>query len=98
PPPAPPPPSPPPPICPAVRRTPTRREPPPLLSGRARFMGDLRLPDLLTVAFARSPHAHARLLDIDVRAALAMPGVEAIVTGAELATTTRPMRAELSGD
>ena len=60
-------------------------------------MGDLRLPDLLTVAFARSPHAHARLLDIDVRAALAMPGVEAIVTGEELATTTRPMRAELSG-
>ena len=75
-----------------------RQEDPTLLSGRARFMGDLRLPGLLTVAFVRSPHAHARLLGIDVSAALAMPGVEAIVTGEDLATTTRPIRALLSAE
>src|SRR5712692_1425168 len=74
-----------------------RREDPPLLMGRARFMGDLRLSGLLAVAFLRSPHAHARILEIDVREARAMPGVEAIVTGAELATTTRPVRAVLVG-
>lgn len=77
----------------SVRRT----EDPPLLMGRARFMGDLRLPGLLAVKFLRSPHAHARITDIDVRAALALPGVEAIVTGADLAATTRPIRAAMSG-
>ncbi|HMH53550.1 MAG TPA: xanthine dehydrogenase family protein molybdopterin-binding subunit [Candidatus Acidoferrum sp.] len=75
-----------------------RREDPALLMGRARFMGDLELPGLLTVAFLRSPHAHARIVEIDVREARALAGVEAIVTGQELAATTRPIRAELSGD
>ena len=74
----------------------TRREDPPLLMGRARFMGDLRLSGLLAVAFLRSPHAHARIVEIDVRDALAIPGVEAIVTGADLAATTRPVRAVLA--
>jgi aerobic carbon-monoxide dehydrogenase large subunit len=73
-----------------------RQEDPPLLMGRARFIGDLRLPGLLAVKFLRSPHAHARLVDIDVRKALAMPGVKAIVTGVDLATTTRPIRATMS--
>ena len=74
-----------------------RQEDPPLLMGRARFIGDLRLPGLLAVKFLRSPHAHARLVDIDVRGARAMPGVEAIVSGADLAATTRPIRAATSG-
>jgi aerobic carbon-monoxide dehydrogenase large subunit len=75
-----------------------RREDPPLLRGQARFMGDLRLPGLLAVAFLRSPHAHARILDIDVGEARALPGVQAVVTGADLATTTRPIRAELRAE
>lgn len=74
-----------------------RTEDPPLLMGRAHFIGDLRVPGLLAVKFLRSPHAHARLLAIDGRAALALPGVEAIVTGADLAATTRPIRAAMSG-
>ena len=74
-----------------------RREDPPLLMGRAHFMGDLRLPGLLAVKFLRSLHAHARLVAIDVRRALALPGVEAVVTGADLASTTRPIRAAMSG-
>jgi carbon-monoxide dehydrogenase large subunit len=74
-----------------------RTEDPPLLMGRAHFIGDLRLPGLLAVKFLRSPHAHARLLEIDVRVALALPGVEAVITGRDLAATTRPIRAVMSG-
>jgi len=74
-----------------------RQEDPPLLMGRARFIADLRLPGLLAVTFLRSPHAHARLGEIDVRHARAMPGVEAVVSGGDLAATTRSIRATMSG-
>ena len=74
-----------------------RTEDPPLLMGRAHFIGDLRLPGLLAVKFLRSPHAHARLVAVDVRAALAVPGVETVVTGRDLASTTRAIRAVMSG-
>src|SRR5262245_25939603 len=70
---------------------------PPLLMGRAHFIGDLKLPGLLAVKFLRSPHAHARVVDVDARRGRAMPGVEAVVTGADLAATTRPIRAVMSG-
>src|SRR5262245_29014309 len=80
-----------------VGRSIKRTEDPPLLMGRAHFIGDLRLPGLLSVVFLRSPHAHARIVAIDVSAALALPGVEAIVTGTDLAGATRPIRAAMSG-
>ncbi|HEX9821562.1 MAG TPA: xanthine dehydrogenase family protein molybdopterin-binding subunit [Methylomirabilota bacterium] len=80
-----------------VSRSVKRTEDPPLLMGRAHFIGDLRLPGLLAVAFLRSPHAHARIGGIDAGGALAMPGVEAVVTGADLAPTTKPVRAVMSG-
>ena len=75
-----------------------RREDPSLLTGRACFMGDLVPAGLLTVAFLRSPHARARIVDIDLRDARSLTGVETVVTGQDLATTTRPIRAELAGD
>jgi carbon-monoxide dehydrogenase large subunit len=68
-----------------------RREDPPLLRGQARFLDDVRLPGVLTVAFVRSPHAHARIVSIDLTAALAMPGVEAAMTGAEAARLSRSL-------
>jgi aerobic carbon-monoxide dehydrogenase large subunit len=80
-----------------VSRSVKRTEDPPLLMGRAHFIGDIALPGLRAVAFLRSPHAHARIVAIDVSAALRMPGVDAVVTGADLATTTRPIRAAMSG-
>jgi aerobic carbon-monoxide dehydrogenase large subunit len=80
-----------------VSRSVKRTEDPPLLMGRAHFIGDLRLPGLLAVKFLRSPHAHARVLRVDVRAALEMPGVEAVVTGRDLASSTKPIRAVMSG-
>jgi carbon-monoxide dehydrogenase large subunit len=74
-----------------------RREDAPLLTGRAHFIGDLRLPGLLAVKFLRTEHAHARIVAIDARRALTLPGVVAVLTGADLAATTRPIRAAMSG-
>jgi carbon-monoxide dehydrogenase large subunit len=74
-----------------------RTEDSPLLMGRAHFIGDLRLPGLLAVKFLRSPHAHARLVAVDAREAQAMPGVQAVVTGRDLASSTRAIRAVMSG-
>ena len=82
---------------PYVSRSIERTEDPPLLMGRAHFMADLKMAGVLAVKFLRSPHAHARLVDVDVRAALAMPGVEAALTGADLAAVTRPICAVMSG-
>ncbi|MBI4627998.1 MAG: hypothetical protein HY729_04755, partial [Candidatus Rokubacteria bacterium] len=48
-----------------VRRT----EDPRLITGAARYVGDLTLPGLRHVAFVRSPHAHARIRTIETRAA-----------------------------
>ncbi len=56
-----------------------------LLAGRGVFTDDLKLPRMTHVAFVRSPHAHARILSVDAKAASAMPGVVAVVTGEELA-------------
>jgi len=56
-----------------------------LLAGRGVFTDDLRLPRMLHVAFLRSPHAHARIVSLDARAALAISGVARVVTGDELA-------------
>jgi len=54
------------------------------VTGNARYSADVRLPSLLYGAVLRSPHAHARIKSIDVSKALALPGVKAAVTGAEM--------------
>src|SRR5687768_2906673 len=61
-----------------------RREDAGLLLGKGRFIDDVRLPGMLEAAFVRSPHAHASLERIDKTAALAVPGVHAIFTLADL--------------
>ncbi len=72
-----------------------RVEDPALLTGRARFVDDVKLPGMLHAAFVRSPLAHARVGAIDVTAARAMPGVHAVLTAADLpgrlATEPLPM-------
>ncbi|MBM3488311.1 MAG: xanthine dehydrogenase family protein [Alphaproteobacteria bacterium] len=67
-------------------RTESRR----LLRGRGRYIGDIRLPRMLHLAFVRSPYAHARIGAIDAAAALAMPGVVRVVTGRDLVPVTTP--------
>ena len=61
-----------------------RKEDPRLLMGRGKFAADFRLPGLLQAAVLRSPHAHAKLGPIHTKAALALPGVVAVVTAEDL--------------
>lgn len=53
-------------------------------TGRAIYADDLVLPRMAHAKILRSPHAHARILAIDVSEAEAMPGVFATVVGAEM--------------
>ncbi len=55
-----------------------------LLTGHGRFVDDLPFPHALHAYVLRSPHAHARILSMDVEAARAVPGVEAVYTAADL--------------
>ena len=54
------------------------------VTGRARYGADVDLPGLLHGKVLRSPHPHARINSIDPKRALALPGVKAVVTSAEL--------------
>lgn len=59
------------------------------LTGGAQYIADLYRPNMLHGALLQSPHAHARILGYDLRAALALPGVRAIVTGDDVQETWR---------
>ena len=54
------------------------------VTGRAQYSADIQLPGLLHGKVLRSPHAHARIKSIDATRALALPGVKAVVTSADL--------------
>ena len=54
------------------------------VTGRAQYGADVSFRDQLWGAVLRSPHAHAKIKSIDTSAALAMPGVKAIITGADM--------------
>jgi len=63
-----------------------RKEDHRFITGHGRYTADLHRPGETHAFFVRSPHAHARIKKIDVAAAAAMPGVLAVLTGAELAS------------
>ena len=50
------------------------------VTGRAKFGADMTASGMLVGLVLRSPHAHARIVSIDAKAALALPGVKAVVT------------------
>jgi aerobic carbon-monoxide dehydrogenase large subunit len=60
------------------------------VQGRGRFIADVHLPGERHVAVLRSPVAHARIRAIDVSAAAAVPGVDLVVTGADVVADTEP--------
>jgi carbon-monoxide dehydrogenase large subunit len=60
-----------------------RKEDAELLTGQGRFSDDINLPGQAYAVMVRSPHAHARIRGIDVSAAMAVPGVIAVLTGAD---------------
>jgi carbon-monoxide dehydrogenase large subunit len=61
-----------------------RLEDPALLTGRGRFVDDMKLPGALHACFVRSPHAHAKIRAIDTAAARTTPGVHAVLTADDL--------------
>src|SRR5579872_5006368 len=64
----------------AVRRVEDQR----FLSGRGRYVDDIRLPAECHGVTVLSPHAHARIKGVDVSKAKAAPGVLAVLTGADV--------------
>ncbi|WP_024576484.1 MULTISPECIES: xanthine dehydrogenase family protein molybdopterin-binding subunit [unclassified Afipia] len=67
-----------------------------LMRGRGQYVSDMSLPRMAHAVFLRSPYAHAKILKIDATEAKAMPGVIAVVTGAELAKVISPWVGVLS--
>src|SRR5216117_4060308 len=61
-----------------------RREDPRFITGRGRYVDDLKLPGMTYAAFVRSPHAHTRIRKIDTAAATRHPGVVAVFTGKDM--------------
>jgi carbon-monoxide dehydrogenase large subunit len=61
-----------------------------LVQGRGLFTADVQRPGQCWVALVRSPHAHAKVGEIRTAAALAVPGVVAVVTGTEIAEDSKP--------
>ena len=62
-----------------------RIEDPPLVAGRGRFAGDIDFPGQIHMRIVRSPHAHAEVGAVDAAAALAMEGVHAVWSNADVA-------------
>ena len=72
-----------------------RREDARLLTGRGTFVDDLPMPGVAHAAMVRSPYAHARGRGVDTAAALALPGVLAVVTAADVADIQKPWPARM---
>ncbi|MDA9522266.1 carbon monoxide dehydrogenase [Bradyrhizobium sp. CCBAU 11434] len=61
-----------------------RKEDKRFITGKGRYVDDIKLLGMTHAHFIRSPHAHAKVKKIDSSAALKMPGVVAVLTGQEL--------------
>jgi len=62
-----------------------RKEDQRFITGKGRYVDDINRPNQLYASIVRSPFAHARIKGIDASAALAQPGVVAVLTGADMA-------------
>ena len=70
-----------------------RLEDPRFLAGAGRYTADIKLANMAHVAFRRSDHAHARIVEINADAARALPGVIGVYTAADLHDLVTPPRA-----
>jgi len=61
-----------------------RIDAPSKVSGALKYAGDMVMPHMLHLQVLRSPHAHARIVAIDTSRAEAMPGVEGVITSADV--------------
>jgi CO/xanthine dehydrogenase Mo-binding subunit len=62
-----------------------RKDGPAKVTGKAKFAYDVALPGMLHAKSVRSPLPYARIVKIDISKALALPGVHAVLTGADIA-------------
>ena len=75
-----------------------RKEDGRFIRGKGNYVDDVRLPGMLHSAILRSPLAHAKINSIDVSAALELPGVHAVITGADLDAQGLAWMPTLAGD
>lgn len=68
-----------------------RKEDPKLITGNGTYVDDITLPGMLHAAVLRSPHPHAKIVNINVEEALAFPGVIKIYTGKDLEGKIKPV-------
>jgi carbon-monoxide dehydrogenase large subunit len=62
----------------------TRKEDRRFITGKGRYVDDVKVYGATHAHFVRSPHAHARIKSVDIAAAAKMPGVVAVLTGREI--------------
>ncbi len=75
-----------------------RKEDPRFVRGKGNYLDDIVLPGMLHGAILRAPMAHAKLVSIDTSAALAHPGVHAVITGQDLVGLNLAWAPTLSAD
>ena len=66
--------------------------------GKGNYVDDVKLPGMLFGDFVRSPYAHARIKSINAEAALAVPGVKAVLSAEELKPVNLAWMPTLAGD
>src|SRR5690242_10312174 len=75
-----------------VLGTPVKRvEDPKFITGKGRYLDDVKLPGMTHLAILRSPYAHAKIRSIDTSAAKAAPGVVGVIVGADIPWNPLPM-------
>ena len=74
-----------------------RKEDRKFVTGEGRYVDDLKLPGMLHAVFVRSPFGHAKINSIDASAALALPGVHAVLTHETLPVETGVLSASNPG-
>ena len=79
----------------AIGQSVPRKEDATILIGRGEYIADIRLPNMLHAVFVRAPFAHATITHVDLSAARALPGVELVWSGADVARHTAGMPATL---
>ena len=80
-----------------IGTSPRRVEDRRLLVGAGRYLDDLARDGMLHLGVVRSPHAHARVVKVELRGALDLPGVAAAWSAADLPEASRPILAGSEG-
>src|SRR5579864_6899456 len=75
-----------------------RKEDPRFLQGKGNYVDDVSLPGMVYGQLVRSPYAHARLKSVNTENAKKLPGVLAVITGADLEKAGLSWMPTLSGD